>query len=90
MNKRKKSKQNRLREILKNVALFGWNGKDTFDDEYLKTQEQSLHTLFREKAKQTAHESVPRFVMDVNEGVKKVIKWMHKSIDKRFDEWGKE
>lgn len=35
--------------------------------------------------KRVAHECVPKFVMEVNDGVKKVLGLTHKNIDK----WGK-
>ena len=75
------SKQNELWEILEQLSLGGGYAYQ------INEAEQKILALFREKARQTAHECVP--TSEVFGFWDNCIKQTHKNIDDKFDAWGK-
>lgn len=89
------SEQNELREILKTL------GCDEIAGVGLQVDwcEKQIITLFREKARRTAHEAVPKKTViskfgyglehQVRKGTNRTKEQTHKNIDAKFDAWGK-
>ena len=90
------SKQNELREALKKLTCFDClpRLKKPFKGcicSIIISAEIQILALFREKARQTAHEAVPeKEGNSLGEwGWNKAITKTHKNIDAKFDAWGK-